>query len=468
MPVNTVKALTERIEAKAAEVRTAGATIETASGDALVEARKAFDEGMTAIEDMRGDLARAKKLEDHQAEFGEDRSGHSEEELGQMTPGERRSDKVNPLLNPDAKGYRLGKVILARMNGEPLTGVEKEVADELSKRRMSGSEQRGVLIPMTLRFDAMGQARSRQMASMAGLSPSEYRELNAGTTGTGALPTILSGTLIELLRNQAVIMNAGATLLSGLEGTFNLPKVTGAPVFAWGGEGFAPNESSGSITGNVEFTQKTISARSKITRRFAKQSLHSLDAEQWQRQQLLTYLSLGIDWGALHGPGTSNNVEGIFENANVNVISMGANGGPLTYGKAVDMETAVADANAEMGTPCYITNAKVRGAAKQSLKFPASGSMSIYHDGEINGRAAKMSNQIKSDYTKGTGTGLSGMAYGDFSQLVIGTWSGADLVVDPLTSGAEGATNIYLHQDVDVQVLHDEAFAVSKDIDAQF
>ncbi len=468
MAVNTAKALEERLAAKVTEMRELHTTISSATGDALVEARKAFDAGMAECEGLKGDLARAKAFEEHAAEFdGGDRRGKSEEELAAMTPGELKSDKVDPLLNPDAKDYRLGRVILARMNGEPLKGVEAEVAQELQKRKTTGSETRGSLIPLTLRFNHTERARAESFARMSGLNEQEVRALNAATTGTAALPTILSGTLIDLLRNTAVCMRAGCTLLSGLEGTFDMPKVSGAPTFAWGGEGFTPSESSGAIASKVTFTQKTVGARSKITRRFALQSLKSLDVENWQRQQLLIYLALGIDWGALHGPGTTNNVEGVFENSSVPVISNGTNGAALTFGKIVDMETSVADNNAEIGEARYITNARVRGQAKQTLKASASGSAMIWENDMMNGHEALMSNQVKNSYDKGSGTDLSGVAYGVWSQMVIGTWSGADLVVDPYTSGDEGATNIYLHQDVDVQLLHDEAFAIMKDVDAQ-
>lgn len=468
MPKNTLKDLQERYAAKQTDLRTLKTAFDNADESAKTAAREALTAGLAAAEALADDIKLAQQFEQHRSDNPTgDTAGKTAEEIAAMTPGERNSDKVSPLLNPDAKGYRIGKVILAMGNREALTGVEAEVAQELQKRKRTGSETRGHLIPLTLQFQAMSERRANSMANMAGLSDKEFRELNAATTGTAALPTSLSGTLIDLLRNQAVALRAGVTLLSGLEGSFEMAKVDGSPVFAWGGEGFTPGETSGSINSKVTFAQKTVSARSKVTRRFALQSLHSLDAENWQRQQLLIYLALGIDWGILHGPGTANNLLGIFENPNVGVIGNGTNGGPLTFGKLVDMETQVADANAELGEGRYLTNARVRGQGKQSLKFASAGSATIWDGNMMNGHDALMSNQIRKDYTKGSGTALSGAAYGDFSQAVLGTWSGADLLVDPFTNAGEGATNIYLHQDVDMQVLHDEAFSVMKDVNAQ-
>lgn len=464
MPINTVKALTERIGEKVKELRGMQTAIQ--DGSATEEVRTKFDEGMAAIEQMKGDLARAKKFEDFSSAHGEDRTdGLTPDELNDLTDGEKRSDKIDPVLNPDAKGYRMGKVIDAMMNGRAIDGVEAEVAQELEKR--NGKSAKGIMVPLTLEVRSLSGQLSHQMARQNGIDR-EYRELNAATTGTAALPTRLSGNMIDLLRNTAILPRAGVTVLSGLEGTFEMPKVDGAPVFSWGGESFAPAESTGTINSKVTFTPKTLAGRSRLTRRFIKQSLHSLDAEAWVRNMLMLYHALGLDFAGLAGTGVGQEPLGIFNNVNVNQISMGTNGGALTFGKTVDMETAVADANAEMlGEGCYITNARVRGQAKQSLKFPAAGSATIWENGEINGHSAKMSNQIRKDYTKGTGTNLSGFAYGIFQNLVIGLWSGADMLVDPYTGGAQGDYNVYLHQEADVQTLHDEAFAVATDVDAQ-
>lgn len=466
MPRNTLKDLTERYNAKLTEVRGLKDTFDNAAeGEARTKAGEAFESGLDELDSLKRELARAKKFEEHQSAFGDEGEGRSGQQPGEMTPGEMRSDKVDPVEHPDAKGYRLARVIDAMAQGRSvIDGVEAEVAQELEKRHERSAN--GILIPMSLRCNPLSGQQSAAFARMAGLNPRETRELNV-TAGSAAIPTVLGTTLIDLLRNQAVATRAGITTLAGLEGTFEMPKVDGAPTFAWGGEGFNPSASNGEIGSKVTFTPKTVAARSKITRRFMKVAMKSLDAENWQRQQLLVYLALAIDYAVFHGSGSSNQPLGLFNNADVGVIGNGTDGGALTFGKLVDMETQVADANAEIGESCYVTNARVRGQAKQTLKSAVAGSSYIWENDQMNGADALMSNQISKSFTKGSGTNLSGVAYGVFSQCVLGLWSGADLLVDPYTSGGEGASNIYLHQDADIQYLHDEAFSVMKDVDAQ-
>lgn len=466
MPRNTLKDLQERYGAKQKEVRGLKEAFDNAAeGEARTKAGEAFERGLDELDGLKDELSRAAKFDAHMADFGDGTRNdtRSEEEIAAMTPSERMSDAVDPVLNPDAKGYRLSNVIDAMASGRSVSGVEAEVAAELEKRNEQSAN--GCLIPMNLRCTPLSGQQAMAFARMAGMQQSEVRELNVAA-GSAAIPTILSGTLIDLLRNQAVATRAGITTLSGLEGTFEMPKVDGAPTFSWGGEGFDPAASNGSINSKVTFTPKTVAARSKITRRFVKVSMKSLDAENWQRQQLLIYLALAIDYAVFHGSGASNQPLGLFNNVNVGTIGNGANGGTLSFGKLVDMETQVADANAEIGESCYVTNARVRGRGKQTLKSAVAGANYIWEGNQMNGHDALMSNQIKKDFTKGTGTNLSGLAYGVFSQLVLGMWSGADLLVDPYTSGGEGASNIYLHQDLDIQNLHDEAFSVMKDVDA--
>ena len=56
------------------------------------------------------------------------------------------------------------------------------------------------------------------------------------------------------------------------------------------------------------------------------------------------------------------------------------------------------------------------------------------------------------------------MLFGDFSQLLVGSWGVLDLLVDPYSSSETGAVKIVAFQDVDFAVRHAQAFAAIKDI----
>ena len=91
----------------------------------------------------------------------------------------------------------------------------------------------------------------------------------------------------------------------------------------------------------------------------------------------------------------------------------------------------------------------------------------IYDDlvpGRVNGYKIDWSNLVPSDLTKGTGTALSALIFGNFSDLYIGQWGGLDFIVDPYTGARTGEIYITLNAWNDVAVAEPKSFAAIKDI----
>jgi HK97 family phage major capsid protein len=132
------------------------------------------------------------------------------------------------------------------------------------------------------------------------------------------------------------------------------------------------------------------------------------------------------------------------------------------------METEVAIDNADVGNIGYLTNAKVRGKLKTTEKASTTG-MFIWQDGadnlgSLNGYRAGVSNQVRSDLTKGSSSGIcSAIFYGNWADLIIGQWSGIDLLVDPYTGGTAGTVRVIGLQDVDIAVRQPSSFCYLAD-----
>ena len=73
---------------------------------------------------------------------------------------------------------------------------------------------------------------------------------------------------------------------------------------------------------------------------------------------------------------------------------------------------------------------------------------------------------IPSALTKGTGTNLSAILYGNWADLVIGYWSSVDIVPSPYHSdvASKGGALIHAFLDADIAVRHPESFVVVKDV----
>lgn len=290
------------------------------------------------------------------------------------------------------------------------------------------------------------------------------RDLTVGTATAGGhtvATNLLAANFIDLLRNKMVVMKAGAQLLSGLVGSIAIPRQTGGASAFWVAESGAPTESQQAFD-QVTMAPKTVGAFSDISRKLLLQS--SIDIEAFVRNDLATILALEIDRVALHGSGTAPEPRGIFNVSGIGDVAGGTNGAAPTWANIIELETDVSVANADVGTLAYVTNSKVRGKLKGTEKASSTG-MFVWADGAtpLNGYAAHVSNQVRSDLTKGTGTSLSAIFFGNWADLIIGQWGALDIMVDPYTGSTSGTVRVVALQDVDVAVRHAESWSVMKD-----
>ncbi|MFM7368936.1 MAG: phage major capsid protein [Sphaerospermopsis kisseleviana] len=214
----------------------------------------------------------------------------------------------------------------------------------------------------------------------------------------------------------------------------------------------------------VQIRPKTVGVKSRFTRSMLLQS--SIDIEAFVRQDLSDSMALGIDRAAIAGTGTSGQPTGILNQANVPTVALGTNGAAPTWASIVQMETELAQDNADVGSLGYLTNAKVRGKLKTTVKNPVgTDSDWIWENGTdpvigmLNGYMAGVSNQVPSNLTKGTGTNLSAIIFGNFADILIGEWGVLEILPNPYGSGYDsGSIEIRALQTVDVQIRHPESF----------
>jgi len=196
----------------------------------------------------------------------------------------------------------------------------------------------------------------------------------------------------------------------------------------------------------------------------------SVDVEALIRFDMLQSLALGIDLAAVAGTGINNQPLGILNYPGVNSVSIGANGGAPTWSHLVQMETEIAVDNADDGTCYYLTNAQTRGKLKTTAKVTGQ-DVFLWTDspiekgiGMVNCYGAAVSNQVPSNGTKGNGTNLSSIIFGDFSQLLIGTWGVLEILPNQFGQGyPSGVMQLRSMIDADVQLRHCESFAVITD-----
>jgi HK97 family phage major capsid protein len=356
-------------------------------------------------------------------------------------PGNRVGGASDDGTDMDLSRYSLTRAISSQGNGH-LDGYEAEVSQELSRR--SGRAPSGFYIPL-----AVLAGRENRAALAVGNTGSEFRPINTAT-----------GSFIDALRPSLSVVRLGATVLTGLVGDFSIPRQTSASVGAWKTENAAMDEQS-QVFDQLRLSPKRVGAYSQISKQLLVQSDGSIDA--LVRADLMAAIAQSIDIAAISGDGTGNAPTGILSAAGLNLYSIGTNGGAITYAHLLAMQKALADSNADTATIKWLTNASVRAKLAGTIYDAGSG---LTHWDKAQGLGSfTMSNNVPKTLVKGTsGAACSAVIYGDFSQVIIGSFGqSADVVVDPYTLAREGITRIVVTTLVDVGVRRGANFAAIKD-----
>ncbi len=332
---------------------------------------------------------------------------------------ERQAD-----AQPDAsqerelRNYSVSKAIREAAAGS-LTGLEREQHDELSK----GREVRGVMIPTSM---ILGETR-------------------AMTTSTAAdtIATSMGG-MIDRLRPVLAVQGLGATVISGLVGNLDLPKLTAGPTAYWVAEDGAPTASDSTFD-KVSLTPKTVAGEMYLSRRLTLQNGVAL--ENVLRNDLAFILAQALDRAAINGGGT-NEPDGIMQVVTESTSAETAIGSDL----AADLIAAL-EIDDVTGTTGFLTHPTILSSVRKIKDttdriIPVS---EIFH-----GERVVASNNVPSD---GGSPAQLPLIYGAWSNLVIGYWSGVDILANPYSDATKGGLRLHAFLDADVAVRHEEAFA---------
>lgn len=371
------------------------------------------------------------------------------------------------------------------LNAHKIAPLEFEASRAAQDKRGDRADRAGALtlpadvLLRSLRVDAQQVgAAVRSLFALHGLRGQsmhtgvQMRDLVVGTPTAGGnlvATDLLGSSFIELFRNAVLFDELGVTMLTNLSGNIAIPRQTGGATTYWVAENGAPTESQQSVD-QVSGTPKTVGCFTDYSRRLLLQS--SIDVELFVRSDLALQMAQEAFRAAINGSGTSNEPIGLLNISGTGAVVGGTNGAAPTYDHIVDLESAVANANADGGRLAYLTNTKVRGKLRKTQEFASTNGKPVWTSapggagrvGEMLGYNAYTSNAVPSNLTKGTSSGVcSAIAYGNWAELLIFMWGGLDLMFDPFSLSTTGAKRLVALQDMDVNVRHATSFAVMKD-----
>ena len=352
-------------------------------------------------------------------------------------------------LNIDPRHYTGEQHSLLRAIASQIPGVqvdggyEIETSQELS--RSLGKKPQGIYVPMG----------GGQRAAIS----------TVGDGGSLVGVNHMSGEFVDVLRNASIIMGLGARVFNQQHGDLSIPRQTGGSNTFWVAEGDDVGE-GGPTFDNITMSPQTVGVYQDLTRKMILQG--SPDAQQMLISDLAQSVALEIDRVAISGSGVSPQPAGIRNVSGVGLVSLGANGAAITWNSIVDLIGSLGNANADSGNLGFATNSKVRSSLMKTEKFAGSNGEAIWSsgnrgEGTIAGYPVGISNHVPSNITKGSGSNLSSLVFGNWSDILIGHWGILDVLVDPYTLGLSGGIRVRAMMDVDVAVRHPESFAIIED-----
>ena len=260
--------------------------------------------------------------------------------------------------------------------------------------------------------------------------PAETRTVTQTISGDGVHDEIVEEEfkgLLEPLYADSVISNLGITIYNGLPaGDFKVSAM-GKGSAAWADETGTAAESKNTFS-HVTLQPKRISAQLSYSKQFLAQD--TIGAEAAIRRDIYNALVAQIQSTMLSADAAgTNKPAGIFNGVTAKNIS--------SYAELCNVEAAVDDSNVK-GERKYLMSNKAKAILRCMPKSSLTTEL-VLDGNDIDGTPVIANSDVPTTQ----------YAYGDFSNIVMGTWGNVDLIIDPYTLAAENSIRIVVNAFVD-------------------
>jgi len=348
--------------------------------------------------------------------------------------------------------FSIARAITELAQGRSLDGIEAEVNQEGQRRALNS----GISVSGNLVLPDAVLAERRDLTATG--------QTTVAFDQGGHLVATQVAEPVSPLYARTVLRTLGARLLTDLTGNVSIPKIESTTI-SHKAETAAFDESS-PATSQISLTPNRIGTFVEISKQLLLQTGNEI--ERLIRADLLENLALAIENGAINGTGADNQPLGLLHpDSGIDFTSVvgGTNGSAPSWEHVVGLETAVLHSNSPETKLAYVTNSKVRGKLKTTLKAETADSF-IWPEGgtRLNGHTAAISSLVPSNLDKGSSTGVcSAMLFGNFDDLIVAMWGGLDIQVNPYIKDVEGLVRITASTFYDTAIRRPSSFAAMVD-----
>lgn len=413
---------------RAAVVRAQKAIIDKAKGenrDLTPEENAELATKQTEVEEFESKIAEAEnleKIERNAAGLGGSRIPSPGE-----TPEEREAGKMQ-------KRFSFTKAVREASTGK-LEGVEKEVNDMALQEAAS------------LSLDFKATDRSFSIPSFMMRATTQSVTGDAGAFGGALVPTDIK--MINDFMPRLFLQELGANFVSGLTGNVQFP-INKNFELDWLDENEEVVLKAGEFNGPT-LKPKRAAAGVMLSNQLLLQS--SVDVEELIINNFRNGAKRAIERAAINGDGVKQPL-GLLNTAGINLSAVTSPKTP-EYADILELKGLVKDADSTDISLGFLSD-NVLASVLEGVKKDAGSGRFLLEEGKLAGMKHVASSLVP------TLAGNHPLIYGDWSQMTIGQWGGANFVVDPYTKAGSGAIVVYINLYANVIIALPKAFAVNK------
>lgn len=330
-------------------------------------------------------------------------------------------------LEREMRSFNVCKAVQHMLGARVDAGRELEISAELA--RMEGRSTDGILMPYSV-FE-------RRADTITTTAPT------AGPGGNLIGTDHMGGQWVDMLREANPLTGLGMRVMSGLVGNCEIPRLKGSTSVGWFGENSAIPQTDAQMD-SITLSPKHVGAWTEYSRNMLLQS--SPDIEALLRSDLAQVLALEVARAVINGSGADAEPTGILATTGIQEIDKPAT--EMAYAPA--LAGALFENNVQ--NVSFIANSAFKADVDDLLTT----------DGLPIGSAAFFRN-YPHKYASAVPAARV-MVAGDFSQVIQGTWSAVELLINPYMESAFKKGNVAMRivLTTDIAVRHPEAFATFK------
>jgi HK97 family phage major capsid protein len=443
--MNKIKTVEDAINA--IETATPSAEVEQLTRDAKVSDIETLCSKLKLEDEIDGLVARSATLEEATEYLLAIRSAKWKE-----TTTKTRASAAPAVHTRKQDPINYGKAVIAAASGNwKDAGFEREQSQELAR-------QAGKPLDNNSFYIDTNATRVTPITANGATSTGFGKEM----VGTQFLPD----RLINAVWNQTFLNQVGADFsLSGLTGNVAIPVITSNGTASFVAENTDIGAAQELATAQKGVSPKLLATSFAYSKQMLVQGLPNIESQVLS--QIFNAISQKLDAAALSNASLST--LGLLNDVTA-VQSLGTNGAVPNLAALMTMQKTLVNAATFGGDLKYLTSGSGYFGLQTVLKDSANtasgyilNSASLGTDPAVGGLPLVWSQNVPNNLTKGTGTNLSAIILGNWSDFAVAQWGGIEVQVDPYTQGNAAQIVVRSFSFWDMLIKRLASFTVIKD-----